>query len=40
MVIPNLTLTEVKQLSPDEYYTMMAASELIEEEREASKNKS
>lgn len=37
LVIPNLTLSEIKQMCKDEYYTMLATSELIEEAREESK---
>lgn len=32
-IIHNLTITEAKQLTSDEYYTMLAAGELIAEQR-------
>lgn len=34
MIIPNLTLTEVKKMNKDEYYEMLEASFLIEEEQQ------
>lgn len=33
-MIPNMTYTEMKNMSQEEYYTMMAAVDIIEEERE------
>lgn len=33
-MIPNLTYTEIKKMSANEYNTMMAAVDLIEEEEE------
>ena len=33
-IIHNLTITEARKLSVDEYYTLLAADELIEEEKE------
>lgn len=39
MVIPNLTLSEVKKMNKDEYYEMLEASYLIEEEQRKAMNK-